>query len=233
MESLARMSYDALVIGEGEVTAGLDMIDSLLDAHGLKGISNNILDKKTGKPRYEPYTIVKAGRLKVGVTGMISSSASLARRMEHEQSEHSQEEIEFARGIERSRETLKMLRKKKVDVAILAAHQVPGSLHALADSLPGYDVILTGARRRADREPERHGDAVLAGTAGGCSYLGELVLTVRGRKVRDFQGSSFELGQDDGPVDEYLKTLTYEILELDEKGERLPKRSSGEQRAER
>jgi len=217
------MSYDALVIGEGEVMAGLDMIDSLLDAHHLKGISNNILDKKTGKLRYEPYTIVKAGRLKIGLTGMISPSASLARRMEHQQMEHQPEEIEFARGIERSREALKALRKKKVDLAILAAHQVPGSLQALADSLPGYDVILTGARRRTDREPERHGDAVLAGTAGGCSYLGELVLTVRGRKIRDFQGRSFELGQDDGPVDEYLKTLTYEILELDEKGERLPK----------
>ncbi|MFH1681975.1 MAG: hypothetical protein ABIH26_15205 [Candidatus Eisenbacteria bacterium] len=222
MQCLQRMAYDALAIGEGEVMAGLDMVDSLLRANGLRAISNNIIDAETGKPRYDPYVLVKAGRLRLGVTATIPPKANTTRMLEEDH------DIRIEDGILRSREVLKTLRKKKVDVAILLAHPNLGWSHELADSLAGYDVILTGEHRRSPREPEKRGNVALAGTAGGCSWMGELTLAVQGRKVLEFEGRSFELGEDDGPVDENLKQLTYEKLELDEKGERITKKADAE-----
>jgi 2',3'-cyclic-nucleotide 2'-phosphodiesterase (5'-nucleotidase family) len=222
MESLQRMGYDVLVLSDGEVLRGLDTVDSLLGAHGLRSVSNNILDAATGELRYEPFAIVKAGGLKVGVTGMIPSSTILRRIPEKPAG------VEVDDGIRRSREVLKAMRKKRVDLAVLAVRGSLAEAQALADSLPGYDVILAGGRRTSRREPEKRGETILAAMDGGCSWIGELNLSVDRRRVVAFGGRSFEMNQDDGPVDAYLKELTYTKLELDEKGERITKAATQE-----
>ena len=217
------MGYDLLVVGDGEVQYGLDNIDSLLIAHNLRAISNNILDAESGKLRYEPYAVLKAGHLKVGVTGMIGGKASVPRGMQQ------REGIEIADGLERSRNVLKTLRRKKVDVAILLAHTGVEQAKELADSLQGYDVILAGEKRKSLNEPEKRGTVVLAATGAGSSALGELTLTVESRRIVSFEGRSSVLNQDDGPVDQNVKELTWTKLELDEKGKRIRKKAPQKQ----
>jgi hypothetical protein len=70
---------------------------------------------------------------------------------------------------------------------------------------------------------------IIAPTAGGCAWLGELRLTVERKRIVAFEGRSYELGQDDGPIDEFLRELTYTKLELNEEGERVPRQPQGEQ----
>ncbi len=221
LQCLERMRYDALVIGEGELVRGLEDVDSLLGGRDLRVVSNNVFEPTSKETRYEPYRIVKAGRLKVGITGMVTARGGQAGRLAESQ------EIPVTDGIHESRDALAALRKKKVDLAVLVARGGLAAARAMADSVPGYDVILTGERRASNLAPERRGSTIVASTAGGCSWLGELSLTVQRGEVVAFEGRSFELGQDDGPMDEYLKDLTYTKLELDERGERLPRPSQG------
>lgn len=222
LQCLERMRYDALVIGEGELIRGLEDVDSLLGGRDLRVVSNNVFEPTSGKTRYEPYRIVKAGRLKVGITGMATARGGLARRLAESQ------EIAVMEGIAESRVALAALRKKKVDLAVLVARGGMAAARALADSVPGYDVILTGEGRASNLIPEKRGEAIIAPTAGGCSWLGELNLTVQRGEIVAFEGRSFELGQDDGPMDEQIKELTYDKLELDERGERVGKQPQGE-----
>ncbi|NNE10513.1 MAG: hypothetical protein HKN20_18275, partial [Gemmatimonadetes bacterium] len=80
------MAYDVVAIGEKEVSLGLAEVDSLLTAHGLLAVNNNILDATSGEHRYTPYTILKAGELKVGITAMLGGDAIVARSIKERES---------------------------------------------------------------------------------------------------------------------------------------------------
>ncbi|RPJ41406.1 MAG: hypothetical protein EHM19_12000, partial [Candidatus Latescibacterota bacterium] len=155
LQCLERMRYDMLVIGEGELIRGLEGVDSLLGGRDLRVVSNNVFEPTSGRTRYEPYRIVKAGRLKVGITGMANARGGLARRLAESQ------EIAVTDGIHESREALAALRKKKVDLTVLVARGGLAAARALADSVPGYDVILTGEGRASSLTPEKHGTSIV------------------------------------------------------------------------
>ncbi|MFH1679737.1 MAG: multiheme c-type cytochrome [Candidatus Eisenbacteria bacterium] len=212
------MGYDALAIGDKEISWGLDELEVELNTYGLQPVSNNILDAETGKPRFEPYRIVKVGRLDVGVTATIGGTAVVPRTLVE------REGIEIANPVARSREALDAMRKKKADVFVLIAHTGMDKAEELVDSLPGYDVILVGHEGRKLEEPKKEKGVLLAASGSRSSWLGEVTLTVQKGKILNSEGRSFELKQSDGPYDEFLREILWTKLELDENGNRVARK---------
>ncbi len=209
------MAYDAVAIGEKEVSLGLAEVDSLLAAHGLLALNNNILDATTGEPRYTPYTILKAGELKIGVTSMLGGDAIVARSIKE------RENVAVSNGVAASREVLETFRKKKVDLKVLLAHTGLQKGEMLADSLAGFDVILIGHGSRSWTEPKQVNGVILASPGSRSNQLGEVTIVVEDRMVQSFEGRSYQLQQDDGPLEPTVKALTWTHLELDENGNRV------------
>jgi len=217
LQSLQRMGYDVLAIGDKEISWGLDQLQDELLAHNLIAVSNNILDAETGETRFPPFQIVKAGHLKIGVTSAIGGSAVVPRTIKEK------EGIELTDPIESSLNALKAMRKKKADVTVLIAHFGLKDAQTMSEQLSAFDVILVGHGGKREDVPTKEAGVILASTGTRSNWLGELTLTVDKRQILNFEGRSFELKQDDGPVDEFLKSVTWTKLELDEMGNRVRK----------
>jgi hypothetical protein len=216
------MGYDALAIGDKEISFGLNELEELLKAQRLVPVSNNIFVGGGEKTRFEPYRIVKVGRLNVGVTSTIGGATVVPRTLLE------REGIELADPIAQSRETLQAMKKKKADVTVLLAHVGMDKAQEWVDSLQGYDVILVGHDGRKFDEPKKEKGIILAATSSRSNWLGEVNLTVDRGEIVNVTGRSFELKQDEGPYDMFLKELIWTKLELDEKGDRITKKPEGE-----
>ncbi len=224
LQALAYMKYDVIALGDQEVAFGLDDLETLVGPYGLDLVNNNLMDGETGKYRFAPYKIVKAGRAKVGITSTIGGTAVIHRTLREK------EGVTVTNPIEASREALKKLRKEGVDLTVLLAHTGLREAEILADSIPGYDVILVGHGARSLEEPLKRSGAILAGTRARSDWLGDLTVVVEKKQVRSFEGTSFDMRQDDGPFDPYLRELTWTKLDLDEKGDRIRKKRGEEEK---
>ena len=218
MMALKRMDYDLVALGEKEILYGLYHLDRLLLEHGLTAVSNNVLDYESGEPRYEPYSIIKAGHLEIGITAAIGGEALGS------WAEPGRQGIVVADGIAKSREVLEVFKEKKVDIKVLVAHYGWGSGEALADALPGFDVILVSHRSKALEHPTEASGIIFASCGSGSDRMGVLTLTAENGTVRGFEGRSLLLKRDDGPVDKELREMIWTKLELDEKGNRIRKK---------
>jgi len=218
LQSLERMGYHALAIGDKEISWGLDELEQELNAHNLPAVSNNIIDIGTGKTRFDPYRIVKVGRIKVGVTATIGGSAVIPSTLKE------REGIEIEDPVARSRDVLEAMRKEKADVFVLLAHMGLEKAGELVDSLPEYDVILVGHDGRKLEEPKKEKGVVLAASGSRSNSLGEVTLTVEKGEIRKVEGRSFDMKQDDGPYDEFLRKILWDALELDENGNRVARK---------
>ena len=217
------MRYDAIGIGEKEISRGLDTVDSLAARHGLRILSNNIVDIETGDFRFEPHAIVQAGGLKVGITATLGGDAVVARTIKE------REGIELLDMVEASTAALEKLRKQKPDLTVLIAHTGLVKGEGLVNGPLGeYDVILIGHGGKGFPEPKKLEGVILASPGSRSNNFGELTLVVEDGLIRTFEGRSYEMNQEDGPVDEWVKNLTWAHLELDEKGDRIKAKKGDE-----
>jgi len=218
LQSLSMMRYDLLTIGEKEVSWGLDELDEALAGHDLRVISNNVLDAETEKPRYDPWAILEAGKIKVGVSAVIGGQSIVPRTLKE------REGIVLEDPIASSRRALEQLKKKGAHVTVLLAHAGMESAEEYADSLPGYDVILVGHGRRELKEPQKKNGVILMAGGARSDKLGALTVVWEDGYIRTFEGTTLNLRQDDGPFDPEIRAVTWEKMQLDEKGNRIRQR---------
>jgi hypothetical protein len=215
LQCLKRMQYAAVGIGEKEVSAGLDEVDRLLAEYGLTGLNANLIDRETGQPHFTPYMVIPVNDLKIGVTSILGGDAVIARTIKE------REGIEVEDPLTTAQNMLDVLHKKKVDLTVLIAHTGLQKGELLADSLAGYDVILIGHGGKPMNEPKKEKGVILASPGSRSNHLGYLTMVVENHTVTNFEGKSYQLQQDDGPRDEFVQSLTWTHLELDDKGNRI------------
>ena len=220
LDCLQKMGYDAVAIGEKEISWGLDELEEELAAHDLVPVSNNIFDSETDEYRFPPYRVVQVGDLKVGVTSTIGGGSVVPRTLKE------REGITVEDPIESSNTTLKELRKEKVDVALLIAHVGLQKAEEWAADFSGYDVVIVGHGGQKLLEPKKEAGVILAATGARSDWFGQLTLTVEDRQILSFSGKSYQMKQSEGPFDEEMRVITWTKLELDENGNRIRKSST-------
>jgi 2',3'-cyclic-nucleotide 2'-phosphodiesterase/3'-nucleotidase len=64
------MNYDAATIGNHDIEAGPRVYDQLTEDFLFPWLSANIIDKRTGQPYFQPYTIIERNDVKIAILGL-------------------------------------------------------------------------------------------------------------------------------------------------------------------
>ncbi len=152
------LGYDAMAIGNHEFDNPREVLDMQRRIAGFPFLSANILDEKTGKHAYQPYTSFQVGNIKIGVLGLTTLDTPKLTDADNTKG------LRFISPEEAARKVVPFLRKKN-DVVIAVTHMghyqdgnhgvnAPGDV-SLARNVDGIDMIVGGHSQTPLFRPDR------------------------------------------------------------------------------
>lgn len=148
------MQYDAASVGNHDIETGHPVYDRINKEFKFPWMAANAVTKKTGKPYFKPYTIIKRKGVKIAVLGLITPA------IPNWLPEKIWAGMEFQDMIETARKWVKIIKEKeKPDVLVGLFHSgvewnynnqtadMPKNENAselVAEKVPGFDVVFTG-----------------------------------------------------------------------------------------
>ncbi len=145
LKAMDHMGYAAAAIGEMDLYLGLDLLRSLNDSTKLEFLSANLTDNK-GNTIFEPYRLLKAGGLTVGVIGLTAPPTDKGlffKRMPG---------VEVKDPLPAAREAVEKIRGK-CDLIVLLSNAGYSMDLQLAKAVPGIDILITGGTKRYMKNP--------------------------------------------------------------------------------
>ena len=68
------LNYDAVNVSRDDLNVGLEGLRLIARNQGLPFVSANLVSRKTGQPLFPPYVLRSAGRLRVGIVGVLEQT---------------------------------------------------------------------------------------------------------------------------------------------------------------
>lgn len=154
--ALKALKFDASTLGNHEFNYGLDYLDRVMATAGLPIVNANVLDAKTGKPKFKPFDIItktftdkdgKTVSLKIGITGVVPpqimswDKANLTGK------------VTVKDAVEAVKEVIPTIRAAGADLVLVLAHTGIGDdVYEVGEenvgyqiaSLEGVDAVVTG-----------------------------------------------------------------------------------------
>lgn len=154
--ALKALNFDASTLGNHEFNYGLDYLDRVMATAGLPIVNTNVLDAKTGAPKFKPFDILtktftdkegKAVSLKIGITGIVPpqimswDKANLTGK------------VTVKDAVEAVKEVIPTIRAAGADLVLVLAHTGIGDdVYEVGEenvgyqiaSLEGVDAVVTG-----------------------------------------------------------------------------------------
>ncbi len=144
------MRYDAVAMGNHDIETGHPVYDRIRATSSIPILAANIIDENTGKPYFQPYTIIEKNGVKVAVLGLITPAIpawlpkNLWSGMKFEP---------MVESAQRWIEEIKM--KENPDVIIGLFHSghdnykstgeyIENASKMVAEKVPGFDAIFMG-----------------------------------------------------------------------------------------
>lgn len=210
---MSYLRYDAATVGNHDIETGHAVYDKWAGEVKCPMLGANVIDDNTGKPYFEPYTIVERQGVKIAVVGMISPAIPnwLANRL--------WSGMHFEEMVSAARRTIEYLRKnEKPDVIIGLFHSgkdggittpdyAENASLEVARKVDGFDVIFFGHdhTRFAETVVSDAGHEVLClDPANNAHAVAEAQLTLEKRhgkwSVKEKKGLLADI--DSQPVDE-------------------------------
>jgi len=238
------LGYNAGSVGNHDIEAGPNVYNRIRDEFNFPWLAANAINRETGEPYFEPYTVLKAGKKRVAVLGLITPG------IPHWLPPNLWPGMEFRDMVETARKWVpEIMEKEQPDLLIGLFHSgtdasYGGSTESymnenaallVAEQVPGFDVIFAGHDHRVSAQwvINSLGDSVLVVDPGShARYAGEVTISFRpGDKKSietknvpmssyepsgDFQRQfSEELAQVTNYLDDTITWLTSEINGLD------------------
>ena len=207
-----RMGYVAGTVGNHDIETGPAVYNRVRSESDFPWLAANAVNTKTGEPFFEPYVILKAGKKKIAVLGLITPG--IPRWLP----ENLWPGLEFRDMVETAREWIpRIIEKEKPDLVVGLFHSGTDAAYGgnteaylnenavilVAENVPGFDVIFAGHDHRVSIQNVAciNGDSVLIVDPGSHGrFAGELTLTfgkngisgLRARNVsmKDYQPSA-------------------------------------------
>lgn len=147
------LDYDAGTVGNHDIEAGHSVYDRLVKEYNFPLLAANAVNKSSGKPYFNPYTIIEKNGIKVAVFGLITPGVPDWLPPELYAG------IEFRDMLETAKKYMPVILKEKPDLVIGLFHSgwddrgdktVEGShfdengCSSIAWNVPGFDIILCG-----------------------------------------------------------------------------------------
>ncbi|MFQ6103581.1 MAG: multiheme c-type cytochrome [Candidatus Glassbacteria bacterium] len=180
LKAMVMMGYDAITIGERELSMGLTYLKENLDKEKLPVVCTNLY--YSGERFGEPYLIFEKNGLKVGVVSALMQLGSRQSKV-----------FDIRDYAEELRKVLPEL-DAKCDIIVALSHIGFTKSFDLADEFPEIDVIIAAHGSRKVTEPTPVGNAVLAKCGNQGKWLGRLDLEVNSEgKITSHEGKLINL----------------------------------------
>jgi len=140
VDAMAAMGYDAVAVGEEELSGGEERFRELAASGRLPLVCANLLDAKTGKPVCRPWIMVERGGLKVGVFGVIAPETQgvIARRGCS---------LKVANWIATAKKLVPAIRAAGADLVVALSHVSECRTGDMIRAAPGIDFAVNGNRK--------------------------------------------------------------------------------------
>lgn len=147
------LEYDAITVGNHDIEAGHAVYDRLVREYHFPLLAANAVNLSTGKPYFKPFTIIEKKGIRVAVFGLVTPSIPQWLPPELYSG------MEFRDMLETAKEYMPQIKKEKPDLIVGLFHsgwdgrddESTGGSHydkngvaAIAQNVPGFDVILCG-----------------------------------------------------------------------------------------
>lgn len=188
LSGMKLMAYDAINVGEGELSLGRDYFDSIRRKTGIPFVSANISVAAPPASAIHPYIIKSVGDVTVGITGITPA-------IFFDQSQVNTDGITISDPLAELRDVLAEIRQQ-ADVVILMSHLgYEGTTGFLQmNALPDVDVVIAGHGRKILRSPKKINETILVQSSMGGEFLGKLLLRFGGDgEILDYQGELIAL----------------------------------------
>lgn len=176
LEFMNALGYDAMTAGNHDYDQGQEVFTSLLKDARFPALGANVVDSATGRivPYLKPYIILERLGLRIGIMGILTHymrGVSTAANIKG---------LDFPKEIPTARIWMDSVRAQGVDLVIGLLHTGYRHDKVIADSVPGFDVIIgahshTGLRQ-AYEDPNNH--TIIVQTYGNLSCIGRLDLSI-------------------------------------------------------
>ncbi len=209
IEYMNMVGYDAMTLGNHDFDKGMEVLKPLLDMAKFPVMAANIVDSSSRQivDFVKPFVILEKGGVKVGIFGVITHYMRGMATPEHIRG------MDFEKETATTRKMVDTLKALGVDIIVFLSHAGFRHDKAIADSVPGIDVIVgahshTGLRQ-AYEDPSHH--TIIVQTYGHLTSIGKLDIYIdpQTKKVMGFKNQIKELS-----TEEVLKdTLVTAMIE--------------------
>lgn len=197
------MGYDAVTAGNHDIEAGHSVYDRIRSGYKFPMLAANAVDIKTGKPYFEPYTIIKKNGIKIAVLGMVTPSIPEWLPPELYSG------MEFRDMVETAKIWMPIIKKENPVLVIGLFHtgwekstngnktyDEDNESNLVAYNVPGFNVIFTGHDHSVANEKIVNvaGDTVLVMDGGSrAEIIARADITIDRRKVVRAEGKIIEV----------------------------------------
>jgi len=214
------MKYNAGTVGNHDIETGPKVYNRVASAFQFPWLAANAVNSTTEKPYFEPYTILKAGKKKIAILGLITPGIPdwLPKNL--------WPEMEFRDMVETAQEWVpRILEKEKPDLLVGLFHSGTDNSYGgnpddylnenavmlVAEQVPGFDLIFAGHDHRVSmqRIENIEGDSVLVIDPGSHGrFAGEATITF-GNQGMQIRGENIPM-QNYAPSEAFLEQFAEE-----------------------
>jgi 2',3'-cyclic-nucleotide 2'-phosphodiesterase (5'-nucleotidase family) len=134
IESFNLMGYDALGIGDDDLTLGKEFLLEISKTANFPFLCSNLLDEASGKNLFQPFLIKEINGLRIGLFSLLSPDFFIS------PSDPRKKGLNFRSPIETAKAMVEEL-KPKTDLIILLSHLGYPKDIGVAQTVPGINVI--------------------------------------------------------------------------------------------
>jgi len=177
VELMNAMKFDAMVVGNHEFDFGEEVLKRRLAEARFPVLAANV----EGFPALKPYVVKTVGRVRVAVIGVVTPDTPITTNPRNVAG------LKFLSPEDTVRRYLKELRGEAEIFVVLSHQGLPGD-RALAEKVPGIDVIVGGHSHTRIDSPVTVGSTIIVQAWDHAKALGVLDLLIKDGKVVWFNG---------------------------------------------
>jgi 5'-nucleotidase / UDP-sugar diphosphatase len=176
VEAMNMMAYDAMVVGQTEMSLGLEQLKKLAGEAKFPFLSANIVSTANKEAIFKPYTILERGGKKIAIIGISDLQAAEAPGMSGQ--------VSVLDPVQTAQKVVGEV-QSQADLVVVLSRLGLEADNALARAVPGIDIIVGGNTRKIMAQPERAGDTLIIQQGYLGEWVGALdVAYVQGKPVR-------------------------------------------------
>jgi 2',3'-cyclic-nucleotide 2'-phosphodiesterase (5'-nucleotidase family) len=176
LKSLDLMGYQAIGIGDDDLSLGKKFLLELSEMSNVPFISSNLIDEDSGKPLFQRYIIKEVNGLKIGIFSLLAPEVFLGL------SDSRKKGLIIRDSVETAQEIIREL-GLQTDLIILLSHLSYPKDVELAQKISGIHIIVGGHSGIHLSNPRVMNDKIILQTSSKGKFAARLDLTLLNNKT--------------------------------------------------